>query len=925
MPSVEVSRSQTPGQTPARPPAADNVLPSVETPWHMRPTTLYTISPAVTPVSAGARAHSRLSIGSSIGGARLGSNTPPGMGGVAQAFAGIALRSQSPASPTPARPVGPPRCVVPAAVHRVEDEELPPHRFHAPEVQVALEEARAVPRRLAEVLSGGRLHLDPATAVHRLRHQAWKLQRFAVSSKRAVGFVGDSGTGKSSLINSLLDYDGLARTSNAGGACTCVATEYIYHDRDDFVIEVELFTREEVAEQLADHLFAYRARYANNDREGGEIEAEAGAREGMVSAAALAQATFGTMFGRRVDREFLCRRESRDVLADMTRWATEMYPAAMGERMAPLETARECSEALERVTSRCSEEGDEGATWPYIRQVKVFLRSHILRNGLVLVDLPGLHDANVARIAVTERQLKKCDDIFAIGRIGRAKTDDGIVSVFDLAARVGLANVGIVCTMSDDENEKEAVNDRKGQERIRLRGLHQTAENLEQQARQADREVRECAQGDMETIQAALARHWDLEAQHKAAAGAAREYMILTRNDEVTRSLQTTFGHRTAPGNVFRVFCVSSSYYREYRQRPQQPGDPDWLALSGIIDLRRHCLGLTADAQLRSLATYINSAVPRLIADVGQWARTGEDNVGAEARTELGEVKRRVREALRGEGSPLTRMYTIITTSFEQEVYAARRIEAWTKAAAAVSLKWRETAASSFAASCRKHGVHDSKNWNEEAVKAVADGVKHAWNGWIAGARRAVLDLVVSRLTAAATLDGTRLTTLLSGTARLGALDTSLSKRRDNAVQEMERAWIKFEKGLKDLHSMAFTGIASSLMAKSLRPAYNTCNQFHGRGSDQLRKDKMKGAVDDQGLFANLMINVCAKVGGLAFVLKDEMTTVGEELAEGVEETISLARGEETEGDRDPVLRMRVGEQTEAARREIVRLGELVR
>jgi riboflavin synthase len=62
---------------------------------------------------------------------------------------------------------------------------------------------------------------------------------------------------------------------------------------------------------------------------------------------------------------------------------------------------------------------------------------------------PGLRDANVARIAVTERQLKKCDDIFAVGSIGRAKTDAGIVSVFNLAAQVGLTNVGIVCTKSD--------------------------------------------------------------------------------------------------------------------------------------------------------------------------------------------------------------------------------------------------------------------------------------------------------------------------------------------------------------------------------------------------------------------------------------------------------------------------------------------
>jgi hypothetical protein len=94
----------------------------------------------------------------------------------------------------------------------------------------------------------------------------------------------------------------------------------------------------------------------------------------------------------------------------------------------------------------------------------------------------------------------------------------------------------------------------------------------------------------------------------------------------------------------------------------------------------------------------------------------------------------------------------------------------------------------------------------------VADDVDRLWEGWIAGVKRTILDLVVSRLTAAARLDGTRLgestcpsimffsdgaVTLLSGTARLGDLDTALSTRRDKAAREMERAWSTFEKGLR--------------------------------------------------------------------------------------------------------------------------------
>lgn len=68
---------------------------------------------------------------------------------------------------------------------------------------------------------------------------------------------------------------------------------------------------------------------------------------------------------------------------------------------------------------------------------------------LTTCRVPGLSDANVARVAATERHLKACDDVFAVAGIGRASTNASIIGVFDLAARAGLANVGIVCTSSD--------------------------------------------------------------------------------------------------------------------------------------------------------------------------------------------------------------------------------------------------------------------------------------------------------------------------------------------------------------------------------------------------------------------------------------------------------------------------------------------
>lgn len=62
---------------------------------------------------------------------------------------------------------------------------------------------------------------------------------------------------------------------------------------------------------------------------------------------------------------------------------------------------------------------------------------------------PGLHDLNSARRNITERYLLHCDEIFAVCNIGRAVTDAGVASVFELAKKAKLSNVGIICTKSD--------------------------------------------------------------------------------------------------------------------------------------------------------------------------------------------------------------------------------------------------------------------------------------------------------------------------------------------------------------------------------------------------------------------------------------------------------------------------------------------
>lgn len=66
--------------------------------------------------------------------------------------------------------------------------------------------------RIVNVLSSSGLHQEPESNIRNLLQQASLLDAFELQSSRTVGFVGDAGVGKSSLLNSLLDYAYFART-----------------------------------------------------------------------------------------------------------------------------------------------------------------------------------------------------------------------------------------------------------------------------------------------------------------------------------------------------------------------------------------------------------------------------------------------------------------------------------------------------------------------------------------------------------------------------------------------------------------------------------------------------------------------------------------------------------------------------------------
>jgi hypothetical protein len=77
--------------------------------------------------------------------------------------------------------------------------------------------------------------------------------------------------------------------------------------------------------------------------------------------------------------------------------------------------------------------GEEAAYWPLIRQVTVRCPSKALSTGAILVDLPGVADANAARNNIAKDYMKKANCIWILAPITRAVDDKTARGTFQVA------------------------------------------------------------------------------------------------------------------------------------------------------------------------------------------------------------------------------------------------------------------------------------------------------------------------------------------------------------------------------------------------------------------------------------------------------------------------------------------------------------
>jgi hypothetical protein len=80
-----------------------------------------------------------------------------------------------------------------------------------------------------------------------------------------------------------------------------------------------------------------------------------------------------------------------------------------------------------------------------------------------------------------------------------------------------------------------------------------------------------------------------------------------------------------------KVFCVGNNDYWEHRFKPKDDALP-FLSLSCIPDVRRYCISIVAESQLRAANEYMRNAVPELLGSVKLWVQSSAGGFSFERR-----------------------------------------------------------------------------------------------------------------------------------------------------------------------------------------------------------------------------------------------------------------------------------------------------
>ncbi|PVH98719.1 hypothetical protein DM02DRAFT_719195 [Periconia macrospinosa] len=285
-------------------------------------------------------------------------------------------------------------------------------------------------------------------------------------ARTVIGVVGNTGAGKSSVINALLDEERLVPT-NCMRACTAVVTsisnntdptskyraEVQFIELADWEKELRILMNEFLSEQGT---LSSETRDPNSDA--GIAWAKFRAVYPMIPKDMLSDWTI----------EKLMREKTVLDCLGTTKHLSSAFPDRFYKQLQKYVDSKEKPTGKKDKKDKEKKDKTKNASpaieyWPLIKEVRIYTKAKALETGAVVVDLPGVHDSNAARAAVAERYMKQCTGLWIVAPITRAVDDKAAKNLLGDTFKRQLkydgtySNVTFICSKTDDISITEAT------------------------------------------------------------------------------------------------------------------------------------------------------------------------------------------------------------------------------------------------------------------------------------------------------------------------------------------------------------------------------------------------------------------------------------------------------------------------------------
>ncbi|KAJ3773109.1 hypothetical protein FB446DRAFT_18931 [Lentinula raphanica] len=303
--------------------------------------------------------------------------------------------------------------------------------------------SEAALREGMEMVNCLKVFMNKLTLGSKLRQEVWNRDlanlQAQTTPKTLIAICGATGAGKSSILNALLD-DNIVPTSGMR-ACTAVVTEIAHHSKRTIDADVSFLSVAEWKQELS-ILQSDLIEEDGSLKRTNDLKSDAGVAWQKVHAVypTLSQERLVTMSSDQIiahdprialllgSTKHISARNSRQFGEEIAKYI-DSKDQSRGKKdkkkkqdeKSLMDKVREAAGASKNKDK--TKDANAPAFWPLIRQVNVRCPAECLSSGCVLVDLPGVADANAARNSIAKDYMKRAQCIWILAPITRAVDD----------------------------------------------------------------------------------------------------------------------------------------------------------------------------------------------------------------------------------------------------------------------------------------------------------------------------------------------------------------------------------------------------------------------------------------------------------------------------------------------------------------------